>query len=230
MSQSRERTLTECFLAHGDAVRDSMRKVLPAIVTATHGRTVDVQLAIKNPLLRDDEVVFEDAPTICDVPWGTLAGGGFVVWVPPAVGNQCLLVFSDLSTDTWRDSDGSQPVAPGFIGKHTMDSPLAVPMFRPDAMAVQSAPANAVVIGQDGGSSQIAISGSDIFVGQSATQALALAPFIDAFIKAFLTAVPTAGDGGAAIQTSVKGAMGSAGWDVIAETSTVGASIGKGTP
>lgn len=172
-----DRSPAETFGRFADALKHDMRKCLPATVTAVHAdrQTVDVQVAV-NALLFDDlgNAFQEDAPSLSDVPLGVMRGGGFLVWVPVAVGDSVLLVFSDLSTDTWRAGDGT-PQAPGWAGMHTHDSPFALPCVAPDARMLTSTPTDKLVIGKDGTDEQIVISASDIKLGASAVDFVALA-------------------------------------------------------
>lgn len=156
------RSMAEILGAHSDALKGDIRKVLPATITAVHPdrQTVDVQIAINNPVFDDlGNAYTEPAPSISDVPLGVMRGGGFLVWLPVAVGDSVLLVFSDLSTDNWRAGDGTAQ-DPGWMGKHTFDSPFALPMVAPDAkfFSDPNAAPTSLIIGQDGGASQIRIS------------------------------------------------------------------------
>lgn len=180
-----QRSLQEILNSHADAIRADMRKVLPGTVTAVHAarQTVDVQLAV-NAVLFDDlgTAVSVPAPSVTDVPLGVMRGGGFLVWVPVAVGDSVLLIFSDLSVDTWRASQDGNPVDPGGVGQHTHDSPFAMPCVSPDRGFLTSTPTDNMVIGKDGTDEQIVISSSDIKLGAGASQAVALCTLIDLLI------------------------------------------------
>src|ERR1700676_2420979 len=143
------RSKAEILGAFADALKADIRKCVPAQVTAVYPsrQTVDVQVAT-NDILFDslgNQMSF-DAPSIADVPLACLRGGGMVVWLPVAVGDSVLLIFSDQSADTWRAGDGT-PHDPGFVGKHTADSAFAIPAFAPDARFLQSPSAGNLVIG-----------------------------------------------------------------------------------
>ena len=170
-----ERTLSEVLLNFGDQLKNDVKKCCPATVTAVHpsttadyaGQTVDVQVATLNVVFDELGTAIQEPPiSFANVPLGCLRGGGFLVWLPVTVGDSVLLIFSDLSADSWRAGDGSsQP--PGFVGKHTTDSPFALPMFAPDAKVFSSPGANPgnLIIGKDGSSQQIQIDGSHINLG-----------------------------------------------------------------
>lgn len=197
------RSTPEILGLYADALRADIKKVLPATVTAVHAdrQTVDVQIAINLPLFTDlGDVVTEPAPSISDVPCGVLRGGGFFVWVPLAVGDSVLLVFSDLSCDTWRSGEG-QPQDPGFMGLHTMDSAFAIPMVGYDSKFF-SDPANAptkLIIGKDGSAAQIRLSDTDIELGNAVTDTVALATLVKGELQKIATAFSTfiPGSGGA---------------------------------
>lgn len=183
------RSHAEILGAHRDALLNELRKCLPATVTAVHPsrQTVDVQLAVCNVVFDDAGNSYEEpAPSITDVPLGVARGGGFMVWVPVAVGDSVLLVFSDLSTDRWRAGDGT-PQPPGFAGKHTSDSPFAIPCCAPDAKYFGDPGTDKVIIGQDGGQAQIRISSSDIELGVGATDFVGLANPTDAHLSSIVT-------------------------------------------
>jgi Phage protein Gp138 N-terminal domain len=171
-----ERTIGEIFGAHGDALKDDIKVCLPATITAVHAatQTVDVQIAIKNPLFDEfGKVTYENQISVTDVPCGVMRGGGFYIWLPVAIGDSVLLMFSDLSMDTWRLGGNT----PGWLGKHTHDSPIAIPCIAPDAKAFAdiAAASGKVVIGKDGSQAQIRLSATDIELGAAAADFVALA-------------------------------------------------------
>lgn len=210
------RSPAEIFGAFGDALKSDIRKCVPATITTVHAdrQTVDVQVAT-NELLFDDmgNALSLPAPSFSDVPLACMRGGGFFCWMPVAVGDSVLLVYTDQSADTWRSGDGT-PQDPGFAGKHTADSPFAIPAWAPDAKMLSSPAGDAgkVIIGKDGGSAQIKISASDIELGASAGDFVALASKVDAELakiaNTFSTFVP--GSGGASFPDPyVRSAVGS---------------------
>jgi len=186
------RSLPEILGLYADAVRAGIRKCLPATVTAVYPnrQTVDVQICVNLPLATDlGEIVTEPAPAISDVPLGIMRGGGFFVWLPVAVGDSVLVIFSDLSTDTWRSGEG-QPTDPGFVGVHSMDSAFAVPMIAYDSKFFAD-PANAptkLLIGKDGSPAQIRLSATDIELGNAVTDAVGLASKIDSAVATIVSA------------------------------------------
>jgi hypothetical protein len=137
------RELSEVQAATRDVILEGVRKVAVGFVTAVHGQTVDVQLCTKIPLFDETTgTTFEDAPALGNVPWCSTRAGGFIIWVPPSINDTCLVVFTDLSYDSWRSSDGNSPVNPGWCGRHTADSPFALPMVSPDTDPIGDAPSD----------------------------------------------------------------------------------------
>ncbi len=183
------RSLAEILDAHGQTLRDDVRVSLPAVVTAVHAdrQTVDVQISIKNPLYDSaGNISYEKMPSIADVPIGVLRGNGFFIWLPIAVNDSVMLVFSDLSTDNWRASDGIEPVAPGWAGKHTADSPIAIPCLGVDShfLVDPALAAGKIIIGKDGSPAQIRISATEIDLGTTPTSPIALATPVNTAITA----------------------------------------------
>lgn len=187
------RSLSEILAAHADATKNDIRKVILATVTAVHPdrQTVDVQVAINNPLFDDlGNVYTEPAPSLSDVPLGILRGGGYMIWVPVNPGDSVLIMFSDLSTDTWRAGDGTAQ-DPGWVGKHTYDSPFAVPMFAPNAKFFTD-PNNdptKLIIGKDGSSAQIKMSATAIELGSAVNDNVALASILDTAVGHIVAAI-----------------------------------------
>jgi hypothetical protein len=187
------RSNAEILAAHMDAIMADIRKCLPGTVTAvnTTRQTVDVQLAV-NGVLFDElgTAISVPAASLSDVPLGVMRGGGFLVWVPVAVGDSVLVLFSDYSTDTWRDTCTGPAVDPGWVGVHTADSPFAIPCVTPDAGFLTSTPGDKVVVGKDNADEQILIGASDILLGRSAVDPVALATKLDSLINILAPLVP----------------------------------------
>lgn len=186
------RTLSEVLAQQKESVKDDIRKVLPATVTGVNisKQTVDVKIAVNNPMFDQfGNTSFEELPGIKDVKYGYMRASKFMVWIPPSIGDSVLLLFSDLSLDTWRESEGSEPVEPGWVGKHTADSPIAIPFVFTDSQAFLDPAAGKVIIGLDGSPAQIRISPTEIDLGSTAVQPVALAPSVVTALTAIATYV-----------------------------------------
>lgn len=189
------RSEAEILFAHAEQIKQSIKKCTVATVTKVYPdrQTVDVQAAIINVVHDDLGNTFQEPVTaFADVPLGVLRGGGMFVWLPVAVGDSVLLIFSDLSCDTWRAGDGS-PQPPGFVGRHTSDSPFAIPCCAPDGKFFTSpnADPNKIIIGPDRDTAQIHIGPSDIELGHPAADHVGLASKIDAAVSTIVAAFNT---------------------------------------
>lgn len=188
-----ERSESEILFAHTEQIKQGIKKCIPATVTAVHPdrQTVDVQVAIINVVHDELGNTFQE-PVIgmSDVPLGVMRGGGMFVWLPVAVGDSVLLICSDLSCDTWRAGDGN-PQPPGFTGRHTYDSPFAIPCCAPDGKFFTSpnADPNKIIIGPDRDTAQIHIGPSDIELGHPAADKVALASKVDNNFATILTSL-----------------------------------------
>lgn len=132
---------------------------------------------------------YEETPTIPDVPIAWPSGGGFLVALFLAPGDPVTLVFSDVAMGdylaTGNDAD------PLDTRRHSMGHPVAIPGgARPDPRALGDAPSSpGVVIGLDGGEEQIRIDATQIKLGKTATDFVALASLADARIETLRVAI-----------------------------------------
>ena len=92
----------------------------------------------------------ESLPVIPGVPVMFPGAGGFRVTFPVAVGDTCLLVFSECSTDRWLSGSG-QEVDPEFDHAHALADAVCILGLRPFGDALASTATDVCTIGQDGG-------------------------------------------------------------------------------
>jgi hypothetical protein len=186
-----ERSEAEILGAHADAIRADFRKVVPATILAVNGQKVDVQIDINSTLFDEiNTAISVPAASLSGVPYCSLRAGGFSLWIPPTVGDSVLIIFSDLSYDTWQARNrGDPPVDPGWKGFHTADSPFAIPCIAPATQPLTTAPSGSLVIGKDGSDEQIVISGSDIKLGAGASNFVALANLVATELGKIATAL-----------------------------------------
>lgn len=187
-----DRSLGEVFSAHADTLKDEFRKVLPATVTAVNPvlQTVDVVLGLENPLFDEyGGVSYEVLPPLSGIPLGCLRANGYIIWLPVTTGDTVLLLFSDLSLDTWLAGTGAA-TQPGWVGKHTIDSAIAIPLIVPTAKVspTPTTDPTKLIIGKDGSPAQIKIGAADIELGALATDAVALASLVDSAVSTIVTA------------------------------------------
>lgn len=147
----------------------------------------------------DDEgfIVTEEAPDIFDVPVifpRTRAG---YITFPIEVGDHGLIIYPMRDIGQWRAT--GQLCDPGDHRVCSMSGAVFIPGLYPDANQLASVSTENVVIGTLGA--------SKIQMGSpSAADYIALSTKLDAVINALATAVPAAGDGGAALQAAVRAA------------------------
>ncbi len=95
-------------LLHEFAAR--MRVALPGIITAFDAsrQTVKVRCAIRETINISGVPTDIEIPLLVDVPIVMPRAGGFVLTLPVAAGDECLVLFSDLCIDAWWQSGGVQ--------------------------------------------------------------------------------------------------------------------------
>lgn len=192
----------ELLQAHGDAVRESVRVSLPALVKSyDHAKqTAEVEIAVREPVVDEEGTVATEAlPLISDVPVLWLGGGGFHVHLPLGEGDHVLLVFSDLATGVWRSS--GQQSDPGDLRRHHLSYCFAIPCVRPDSAPIPGVDgSNAFVVAPSGKTVTVAKSGaSSDFVALASK----VEDELEAIANAFATFVP--GSGGASFPNPYTG-------------------------
>ena len=89
----------------------NLRVACPGVITAFDSakQTVSVQLAIRERISFHGKP-FEDIdiPELQDVPIYMPRAGNFVLTMPVTVGDECLVVFSDMCIDSWYQSGGTK--------------------------------------------------------------------------------------------------------------------------
>jgi hypothetical protein len=96
-------------------------------------RTAKVQPAFGR-IMSDGKVV--NIPQLVDVPVFTVQGGGAHIKFPVDAGDECLLIFSDSSIDTWFENGGQQ--APPHDRMHSLADGFALVGFNSQANALES--------------------------------------------------------------------------------------------
>lgn len=71
-------------------------------------QTASVQLAIREKRYNDGEEIWEDVPLLVDVPVVFPRAGGYLLTLPIAPGDECLVIFGDNCMDAWWQSGGVQ--------------------------------------------------------------------------------------------------------------------------
>ena len=120
-------------------VRSSINCCLPGIIEAYDPatQTATVQAAVRKRVRLPSGVVNVELPVMTDVPVLMLGGGEHWLSFPVTRGDECLILFSDVSIDAWYQSGGvqNQPVA----RLHDLSDGFAIVGFRSRQRAISGA-------------------------------------------------------------------------------------------
>ena len=101
----------EMFRLMGDSWSNNLRVSIPGIVVAFDAvtQTVTVQPSLRENI-RDENgnVTSVNLPLLVDVPIVFPRAGNFVLTLPVAVGDECLVIFADFCIDAWYSNAGIQ--------------------------------------------------------------------------------------------------------------------------
>lgn len=127
-----------------------------------------------------------DYPILVDVPVFVLSGGGAVITVPVAAGDECLVLFNDRDIDNWFATGA--PAQPNTARMHNLSDGLALVGFRSKRNPVASYSMTDLELRFAGGKISIA---DKIRVANAATD---LKTVLDNLITALTSWVDTHGD------------------------------------
>ncbi len=216
-------TLEEVVKSATNSLRNSTYHALPGIVQRFNAddQTVDVVPAVNDPrfdpetgerlqydangmLLQDDgqtnagvQQADEPWPTVPRVPILWPQFGGFVIAGPMAQGDSVFLIAVDLDPTMHRLT--GQVESPIDTGRHSGAYWVAIPanITDPKRMASASTAGTIMVMGKDGAANQIRIDGSNIQLGATGADFVALASKVDAELQkiqaTLLTGTTTSG-------------------------------------
>lgn len=111
-----------------------LRVAMPAIVVPNpngdpfdeNAQTVSVQPAVMEVIREDAVPTITQLPILDDVPFSIPRAGGWSLTMPIAVGDECLLVFSDMAFDHWWESGGVQKQPDGILYRHDIGDAMAI--------------------------------------------------------------------------------------------------------
>lgn len=111
-----------------------MRVAIPAIVVANlngdpfnpQTMTVSVQPSVQEVIRVDGIPTLTTLPILDDVPISLPRAGGWSLTFPIAIGDECLLVFADMSFDHWWESGGVQKQPDGKLYRHDIGDAMAI--------------------------------------------------------------------------------------------------------
>jgi len=112
---ARQECPDETFKRFADDIFFRLRVSIPAIVTAYDAtrQTITAQPLIMEKIIDRDTAKVQTLklPLCPDVPVVFPQAGDFVLTMPVTIGDECLLIFSDLNIDSWWENGGVHPWA-----------------------------------------------------------------------------------------------------------------------
>lgn len=105
-----------------------LRVAIPAIVVSFDAtkQTVSVQPAVQEVILVNAVSTITTIPILDDVPVCIPRAGGFSLTLPISPGDECLLVFADMSFDQWHEAGGVQKQPDGNLYRHDIGDAIAI--------------------------------------------------------------------------------------------------------
>lgn len=87
-----------------------LRVAMPGTIESVNWsqQTVSVRLGIREKVNIDGTVVWEEIPVLPDVPFFMPRAGGYLLTLPVASGDECLVIFGDCCIDGWWQNAGIQ--------------------------------------------------------------------------------------------------------------------------
>jgi hypothetical protein len=104
----------------------AMRVCCPGIIQSFDPaeQTVTVSLALKETVFVNQRAKNMKIPDLIHVPLVIPKGGNFVLTMPVAQGDECIVVFGDQCIDSWWQSGGIQP--PLKLRRHNLSDGFAI--------------------------------------------------------------------------------------------------------
>lgn len=88
--------------------------------------SVSVQPVIQENILQNAAPTIQTLPILDAVPVSVPQGGDWIDTFPIAEGDECLLVFSDMGLDLWKQSGGVQKQPDGVSFRHDIGDAIAI--------------------------------------------------------------------------------------------------------
>lgn len=190
------RTLPELVRKAIAGALQDVHVALPGKVLSWDPNTnlADIQVMVQHSVWDDDNGrTYEDLGVLAGVPVKWPRAGGFILTFPMQPGDTGELIFSSTPIGEWRSTNQSSK--PADASRHSIGWPTFSPGLcadnNPPAAGDATARQAVLIIGKDGGSPQIRISGTDIKLGATATVPVALSTPTDAGLASMATAIGT---------------------------------------
>lgn len=178
-------SLAELLNSTIETVKEDIHTAIPSRVIRCNmsAQTVDVEPAVKAPYTDEDgEIAFDTLPNVLGVPLCFPRGGGYFISVPIQPGDFVWLMTTSVDIARWR-SIGGTAVEPEFSGKHGLNSTFAIPGAFPESSKLADAHATNLRVGRDGAEPQIMITPTEILLGKTATEFVALANLVQSALN-----------------------------------------------
>lgn len=88
--------------------------------------SVSVQPAVREVMLKNAVPTLMELPILDAVPVCVPQGGDWIDTFPIAAGDECLLVFSDMGLDVWKQNGGIQKQPDGVKFRHDIGDAIAI--------------------------------------------------------------------------------------------------------
>lgn len=111
-----------------------LRVAMPGIVVANQQgeafnaqlQTVSVQPAVQEVMRVNAVPTLTTLPILDDVPIAIPHAGGWGLTLPIAIGDECLILFADMSFDIWWQNSGVQKQPDGKLYRHDLRDGIAL--------------------------------------------------------------------------------------------------------
>lgn len=152
--------------SHIDQARKNLHTHLPGIVRSydPDSQTVEVQPAIQRIFVNSAPV---DLPLLVDVPVYFPGGGDYVMTFPVAVGDECLLAFSERAIDFWFQNGGVQ--LPSSMVTHDLSDAFAFVGISSQPRKLSGVSTDSVEIRSRSGGQRISMGNGTIKIGSDGT-------------------------------------------------------------
>lgn len=121
-------TRYDVSMALKDAIFKELRVCLPGkVVTNNNDGTINVQPSLMQMNAAGVSTPYQILP---NVPFITIQGGNVAVSLPPAIGDNCLVLFSDRCLSSWKLNQGNAAPLPN-LRKHDISDGIAIVGLNP---------------------------------------------------------------------------------------------------
>lgn len=168
-------SINEKLLSADEALKNLMRKIKfdmrvssPGIIKSFDSakQTVEVQITILEKVVIDGKILTKKIPILADVPIFMPRAGNFIITMPIAVGDECLVIFSDTCYDAWFQSGGEENVQ--MDGRrHDLSDAFALCGIWSQPNVISNYSEDSIQIRNESGTSCIEIKDSEITINTS---------------------------------------------------------------